>query len=117
QLFPRVGADEAVDLEVTLPLEPADRGLRRGAERAVALRVRHDGTERRQPRLDVRDLRTSITHAIDVHRSESAWARSATATAAAAMWGRSPTTGAGRGPSGSHPWAARRSPSRPRHLP
>ncbi len=34
ELLPRVGTDEAVDLQVPLPLEPSDGGLRRRSERA-----------------------------------------------------------------------------------
>jgi hypothetical protein len=84
ELFPRVGPDEAVDLEMSVPLEPSDGCLRRGAERTVTLGVVDDGSERRQPRLDIRDLRTSVAQTIDAHRSESAWARGATATAVVA---------------------------------
>ena len=90
ELFPRVGTDEPVDLEVSVPLEPSDGGLRRRAERSVALSVVHGGPERRQPRLDVRDLRTSVAHTVDAHRSESAGARDATATAASAAVGKWP---------------------------
>ena len=56
ELFPGVGSDEPVDPKVTLPLEPADGRLRRGAERPIAFGVVDDGAERLQPRLDVRDL-------------------------------------------------------------
>ena len=90
ELLPRVGSDEPVDPKVTLPLEPSDGRLRRRAERPVALRVVDGGAERPQPRLDVRDLRTSVARTIDAHRSESAGTRDATATA--------PSPGVGKWP-------------------
>ena len=108
ELLPGVGSDEAVDPKVTLPLEPRTAASVEGPNVPSRSASSTTAPSDSQPRLDVRDLRTSIAHAIDAHRSESALIRDAAATAAAPVWGSGPTPGADRGRAGSRPWDARR---------
>ena len=88
ELLPGIGTDEAVHLQMPFLLEPADRGLGARSEGPDELRAFDVGAERRQPRLDVGDLRTAVARVKDAHRIESAWAHDTTATGTVSGVGR-----------------------------